>query len=55
MVRTTPESLSFLLIVVLILLIVFKLKIKPQKTDEDNRYSYEKLEVLFTPAERSFF
>ena len=48
---------DFIIIVVIafILLIVFKLKIKPQKTVEGSEHSYEKLGVLFTPAERSFF
>jgi len=48
---------DFIIIVVIffILFIVFLKKIKPQKAVESNEHSYEKLEALFTPAERSFF
>ena len=48
-------NLIILVVIAFILLIVFKLKIKPQLVRENFDHSYERLDVLFTPAERSFF
>ena len=48
-------NLIILVIIVFILLFVFKLKVKPQQKSEAFEHSYERLDVLFTPAERSFF
>jgi ssDNA-binding Zn-finger/Zn-ribbon topoisomerase 1 len=48
-------TLVFIVFLFFIILIVFKLKIKKQKPIEDNGYPYQRLDALFTPAERSFF
>jgi very-short-patch-repair endonuclease len=45
-----------LAIIVIVLFIIFKTKLKRQSQgiDEQSEFSYRKLDVLFTPAERSF-
>jgi len=45
-----------LAIIVIILFVIFKTKLKRQSqgVDEQSEFSYRKLDVLFTPAERSF-
>lgn len=48
-------NLIILVVIAFILLFVFKLKVKPQQTSDEFEHSYERLNVLFTPAERSFF
>jgi ssDNA-binding Zn-finger/Zn-ribbon topoisomerase 1 len=47
--------LVFIVFLFFILLTVFKLKMKQQKPIEENGYPYQRLDALFTPAERSFF
>ncbi|MFT6925194.1 MAG: ssDNA-binding Zn-finger/Zn-ribbon topoisomerase 1 [Psychromonas sp.] len=48
-------NLIILVVIVFILFIFFKLKVKPKQESENFEHSYERLDVLFTPAERSFF
>lgn len=55
-------NLIILVVIVFILLIVFRLKVKPKQASEKFEHScerfehsYERFDVLFTPAERSFF
>ena len=48
-------NLIILVVIIFILLVVFKLKVKPKQASEKFEHSYERLDVLFTPAERSFF
>ncbi|WP_202973218.1 DUF2726 domain-containing protein [Psychromonas sp. psych-6C06] len=45
-----------LAIIAVVLFIIFKIKMKrlSQSSDEQSEFSYRKLDVLFTPAERSF-
>ncbi|MFB1034111.1 MAG: hypothetical protein QMC38_02060 [Sinobacterium sp.] len=51
----TLVFIIFLIFLFFIIFTVFKLKKKKQKPIEENEYPYQKLDALFTPAERSFF